>query len=188
MNEGSPEEGVRLNVCLPLSVARVTTGSVERRRTAVLTGPRMAEPSSSLPYRHDPSNALEHLVARVEALEAKIDQLLSLVLRDQQRESREAGISMELHGSGLKFRWPEAVPVDQVLEIALTLNLLPASEIFFLAQVTGCELEPEDQAGGETQQYLVEAKFTTIREEHLDAIHRFIFTTQRQGRRASSNT
>ena len=40
--------GVRLNACLPLRLSRVSPEAVERRRTAVLTGPRVSETSSTL--------------------------------------------------------------------------------------------------------------------------------------------
>lgn len=176
--------GVRLSACLPLRVKQVSAEAADRRRTAVLTGPQISEPSPGLLGRHDPTNTLDQLVARVETLEAKIDQLLALVLRDQQRAAREDAVSLELHRSGVRFRWPEPLEADQVLEGALTLGLIPPVEIFFLAQVSQCAPEPATQVDpDEARQYLVQARFTAITEDHRDAIHRFIITAQRQQRR-----
>ena len=176
--------GVRLGACLPLRLSQVSPQAVERRRTAVLTGPRVSETSSTLFAQYDPQNSLDNLANRIRALEDKIDHLTAMLLRDQQREAREQAISMEIHGEGLRFRWPMELSSGEVLELALTLTLLPPTEIFCLARVTGCEQEPEDQvAEGEARQFLVDTQFVAINEDHRDAIHRFIFTSQRQQRR-----
>lgn len=175
--------GVRLKACLPLRLTTVSPQAVERRRTAVLTGPS-TEACAGLLSQYDPTNSLETLANRIQALEQKIDQLTALMLRDRQQEAREQAVSMELHGEGLRFRWPVPVEPGQVLELALTLTLMPPTEILFLARVTGCQLEPEDQVGDEEQRhYLVESDFSAINEDHRDAIHRFILTSQRQQRR-----
>lgn len=176
--------GVRLDACLPLRLSQVSPQAVERRRTAVLTGPRVTETSSSLFAQYDPQNSLDNLANRIRALEDKIDQLTALIVRDRQREAREQAISMEIHGEGLRFRWPAELPPGQVLELALTLTLLPPTEIFFLARVAGCEQEPADQvAEDEARQFLVDTEFVAINEDQRDAIHRFIFSSQRQQRR-----
>ena len=176
--------GVRLGACLPLRLSRVSPQALERRRTAVLTGPRVRETSSSLFAQYDPQNSLDNLANRIRALEDKIDQLTALIVRDQQREAREQAVSMEIHGEGVRFRWPGAMVEGEVVELALTLTLLPPTEIFVLARITGCEPEPEDQvAEGEARQFLVDTEFEAINEDHRDAIHRFIFTSQRQQRR-----
>ena len=176
--------GVRLSACWPLRLSRVSPQAVERRRTAVLTGPRVSETSSSLFAQYDPQSSLDNLANRIRVLEEKIDQLTALIVRDQQREARDQAVSMEIHGDGLRVRWPEAMESGQVLELALTLTLMPPTEFFFLARVASCEPEPEDQVGGdEERQFLMDVEFLAINEDHRDAIHRFIFTSQRQQRR-----
>ncbi len=176
--------GVRLGACLPLRLSQVSPEAAARRRVAVLTGPRVAETSAALFAQYDSTNSLDNLANRIRVLEDKIDHLTALILRDRQREAREEGVSMEIHGEGLRFRWPEEFKPGEVLELALTLTLLPPTEIFFLARVAGCEQEPEDQvAEGEARQFMVDSEFVAINEDHRDAIHRFIFTSQRQQRR-----
>jgi hypothetical protein len=168
---------------------RVVADEARRRRElAVLSGPQVRDRRGTAHENIDDDgewkDPLSKLVQRVESLEEKVDTILSLLLRKEQQTARRAGVPLELWGQGLSFRWPEALELGRVLELELTLSLVPARDVFCLVKVTRVVCEADDEVGeGETPHFLVEANFEVIGDADLDAVHRFILTSQRQQRR-----
>ncbi|MFH1132612.1 MAG: hypothetical protein V1754_14855 [Pseudomonadota bacterium] len=183
---GGSSTGVRLAACLPLRLKNVSNEAKDRRLNAVLSGPKVQRESNAVRPRWEPrEDPIAFLASRIEALEHKVDTLISLILRNEQQAARESGIPMELHGEGVAFRWTEPFSVGQILELEVTLSLLPAVDVVFLAEVIDCNEETKDETTdeGEENYYLVDARFVAIGEGDLDAVHRFIFTSQREQRR-----
>jgi len=155
----------------------VPPDAVERRRSAVLAGPQREATSPGI-HRFDRADVLTELVARIDTLESKIDALVAMMLRDQQREAMDLSIPLEIHGHGLRFRWAEPLDPGQVVQLDITLRLYPPSEVCCLAEVETCE------PGQDQPPYLVEARFVAISAASQDEIHRFILSSQRQQRRS----
>jgi|GEM_PF-6423428 hypothetical protein len=177
--------GARLAACLPLRMNLVPVEEKQRRRTAVLSGPHLEPTGESRFSGYERSDdPFSQLFARVDTLEQKLDALIDLMMRDQQQEARRAGVSLELHGEGISFRWPKALAVGETIELEITLSLYPAREIFFLAEVKTCEEEAASAVGeGQAPHHLVEARFAAISPSDHDAVHRFILISQRKQRR-----
>jgi hypothetical protein len=175
---------LRVDACLPLRLKKVAPAALDRRRKAVLAGPHRTTRTTTGLSAFDRKDVLSQLVARVEALESKIDSLVALIVQEQQREAREHAVSLELSGEGLMFRWPAPMKPGQVLELELGLVLFPPQEVTFLVQVEACEEwqeEPEPDDDG--PHYMITARYLAISEDNRDDIHRYMLTSQRQLRR-----
>lgn len=175
-----PERAVGVEACLPLNLKPIDSDELERRRIAVLSGPQVRQQTSSTLFpRFDSKDLLTQLVGRIEALEQKIDGLVAIALQEQRRRTRDMAVHLNLHGDGLRFRWPTAVEAGSTLEITLGLTLFPPREIDFLAEVEACVSEESPST-----HYQVDAQFVAIGEGDRDEIHRFILAAQRQQRRS----
>lgn len=178
--------GARLAACLPLRMNLVPAEEKQRRRTAVLSGPHLESTGNARlsPYERS-EDPIAQLFSRIDTIEQKLDALIDLMMRNQQQEARREGISLELHGEGVAFRWPKPLVVGETIELEITLSLYPAREIFFLAEVLNCTEEDASSVGeGQSPHHLVEARFAAISPADHDAVHRFILTSQRKQRRS----
>lgn len=160
--------------CLPLKVQRVDTEQAETRRIAVMTTP-LGQPVDGRGHERV-GRGERDLASRVEAIEQKLDMILAILTDREAQQSAEQAVYLELSSDRAVFAWPETVAVGATLELELTLGLMPPKRVHCLATVEACEAADEA--------YRVHARFSAIRQEDVDALHRYVITSQRSRRRS----
>ncbi|KHK04311.1 PilZ domain-containing protein [Desulfovibrio sp. TomC] len=114
----------------------------------------------------------EPLYAMLSTINSKLDMLLSIQNRDLLEADFPVSMDIvEISGAGVRFSTPEALPLDQPVEVVIVLSRFPMRLSGAMGRIIRC-----DDVDGKA---IYALDFTRIRERDLESIVQFVFQSQR---------
>jgi len=184
--ENNGREYVRGNVRLEISYSLISRAEFRNRTDTdmILDGPKMwnaiGESINSSNQKEAAVN--ESLVAFLRHLDAKLDKILTLVIKDSKTEQQlYKGIGLNISGSGLKMVAEHRPKPGHILHLNFALSHKP----FFFVDVCGevVNVEPETTPDGEEPKYQVGIRFLDLTSKDQEQIIATVFQRERKALR-----